>query len=185
MIRVHSDCVFVQGQGDDLLAGASHEVMVEFETNPRTFLDPELVHHAAAAVLHYFKHELGRSSVSVGEFSMALERVLRGFGLNVKAVSSVDRALLVAESDLRKLACDSGRGVELIFFPRLRREVRERLLQRPRIIRFQGLRGCVKQLVGARRWTHRCQRLNDQIVDYLRLCWSSEAAAASCALVVE
>src|SRR5437773_1161564 len=73
---------------------------------------------------------------------------------------------------------------ELVFFPRLRDELRKSLQESPGVVRFQGLRSCVKQLVGAHRWSPRCQKLSDQIVAFLRLCWSSEVATAGCALVV-
>jgi hypothetical protein len=43
----------------------------------------------------------------------------------------------------------------------------------------------VKQLTGARRWTGRCERLEDQIVSYLRECLTAETAPPDCALVVE
>jgi hypothetical protein len=52
-------------------------------------------------------------------------------------------------------------------------------------VRFSGLRGCVKHLAGARRWSPRCQGLHDQIVAYLRECLGAEARATECSLVVE
>ena len=54
----------------------------------------------------------------------------------------------------------------------------------PEVLRFVGLRGCVKQLAGAQRWSPRCESLSDQIVEFLRQCWQSENASASCSLVV-
>jgi hypothetical protein len=50
---------------------------------------------------------------------------------------------------------------------------------------FQGLRQCVKQLVRARRWTTKCQGLQDQIVDFLRNCMTRENSGINCALVVK
>jgi hypothetical protein len=47
------------------------------------------------------------------------------------------------------------------------------------------LRSCVKQLTGARRWGPRCQTLQDQIVEFLRNCFTSEANQPNCALLVE
>ena len=38
---------------------------------------------AAAAVLHYFRNELQRETVTLSEFTAALEMALRGLGLNV------------------------------------------------------------------------------------------------------
>jgi hypothetical protein len=53
------------------------------------------------------------------------------------------------------------------------------------VLRFRGLRGCVKQLTGARRWCVRCQDLEGEIVAYLRQCLSAESAPEEFALVVE
>ena len=91
----------------------------------------------------------------------------------------------IAESDLCRLAHESGPGRELAFFPRLRAELRQHLRQPSRALRFRGLRGCVKHLAGARRWSPRCQSLHDQIVGYLRECLGAEARTAECSLVVE
>jgi hypothetical protein len=61
-------------------------VTVEFIGDAKSLLDPQLVHHAAHAVLHYFKVEQGKNQVSVGEFAQALATVLRGLGIEVGRV---------------------------------------------------------------------------------------------------
>ena len=137
-------------------------------------------------------------TVTVGEFAGALEKVLRGFGLESEAdeqngehaeefhaEEEIPRDRRILKSDLRLLACESGKGFELFFFPRLRDELRQQLLQGPEVLHFRGLRSCVKQLTGARRWSPRCQTLQDQIVEYLRNCFTSEANQPNCALLVE
>jgi hypothetical protein len=153
-----------------------------------SWLDPNLVHNASAAVLHYFKQELSRDFVSVSEFALALEKVLRGFGLSVFADSNAASAPVaekcIVESNLQELAGVAGKGFELVFFPHLREEVRAKMEQSPHVLRFHGLRPCVKQLAGSERWSRRCQNLSDQIVEYLRSCWQTERTAQSCALVV-
>jgi hypothetical protein len=53
------------------------------------------------------------------------------------------------------------------------------------VLRFYGLRGCVKQLAGARRWSSRCDQIEEQIVEYLRRCLTAEPQKTECALVVE
>ena len=100
------------------------------------------------------------------------------------AASSRDRGEII-ETDLRRLARESADSLELFFFPRLRDELRAQLRQSPRVVRFRGLRGCVKQLAGARRWSHRCEKMQDQIVGYLRECLTAEPEQNECALVVE
>jgi len=195
MILLRPDClVFRTTDGEDVPCSA-YEVTVELMGTSTKWLDADLVGHAAEAVLHYFKSEKGQNTVSVAEFSEALERVLRGLGLDVKAagkdtpsLSSKDSAPMspprVVEADLRALAGESDPGCELVFFPRLRDAVRRELDGSPTVLRFSGLRDCVKQLTGAKRWNTDCQSLNDQIVEYLRTSLRSEQSGSNCAMVV-
>jgi hypothetical protein len=147
--------------------------------------DAEFVQHAARAVFHYFKHELGQQAVTAGDFAAALEKVLRGFAVTAQLAPQLAPAPRVLESDLCRLAHESGEGWELSFFPRLRAELQLHLQQTPRVLRFHGLRGCVKQLTGSQRWSRRCQSLEGEIVAYLRQCLTAEAAPEEFALVVE
>jgi hypothetical protein len=191
MIQLRPDALFFKTSSGEVIPCSAEQVTVEFIGDAKNLLDPQVVQHAAHAVLHYFKIEQGKNQVSVGEFAQALATVLRGFGLEVKgdeqcpdADCSPGTLRPVAEADLRQLAFDSGKGFELLFFSRLRDELRCQLRRSPRFIRFKGLRGCVKQLAGARRWNGRCQQLNDQIVGYLRDCLTTEHRPASCSMVV-
>jgi hypothetical protein len=183
MIQLKADCLIFKTAGGENVPCSAEMVTVELMGEAAGLLDPELIRHASTAVLHYFKHELGRTCVSVAEFSAALETVLRGLGLKVES-SEPDGQVRVCDSDLRLLACASGKGFELSFFSTLRDEIRDQLKDRPHVLRFNGLRGCVKQLVGAQRWTGRCQSLNDHIVEYLRQCLSAENKTNCCGLVI-
>src|SRR5207248_639041 len=145
----------------------------------------EFIRHAANAVFHHFKNDLGQDIVSAAEFSGALEKVLLGFAVAARSGMAAKPAPPVREADLRRLACESGKGFELIFFPLLRNEVRRHLRLAPRVLRFRGLRGCVKQLAGARRWSRRCQSLQDQILLYLRQCVTDHSRTAEISLIVE
>jgi hypothetical protein len=157
------------------------------------WLDKEVIENAAEAVLHYFKSEKGQHSVSVAEFSEVLERVLRGLGLDVKSGESdedsspedaSDSPHRVVEANLQELATQAAEGWELLFFARLREAVRNRLDGAPVVLQFRGLRACVKQLTGARRWSPHCQKLNDHIVEYLRTCLTAEKQGDGCTLVI-
>ena len=184
MIQLNPDyLVFKTAAGEDIPCSVE-TVTIELMGDAISLVDPEIIQNASAAVLHYFKTELGRHSVSVGEFSLALERVLRGFGLAVAASSDTEEPVRVVETDLCALASSAGKGFELLFFPHLREEMRRKISEAPHVVRFKGLDGCVKQLVGTRRWSRRCEKLSDQIVDYLRTCLSAEPKSGTCALVV-
>jgi hypothetical protein len=121
----------------------------------------------------------------VGEFAEALEKLLRGFAATARQSKGADLRPRVLESDLHLLARELGQGCELLFFARLRAELQRHLRRAPQVLRFHGLRGCVKQLTGARRWGVRCQDLEGEIVAYLRKCLSAESAPEEFALVVE
>ena len=183
MIHLRSDClVFEMSNGEKIPCSAA-SVTVELMGKAAELVDRELVQNAAAAVLYYFQNDLHRTTVTVSEFTEALQTALRGLGLQVVCDPSpkTERAM---EADLFRLATESGKAFELGFFARLREEVRKELNQAPQLIRFSGLRRCVKQLAGARRWCPRCEQLSDHIVEYLRSCVSSENPAKPCGMLV-
>ena len=187
MIQLRPDCLIFRTADGEQIPCSAELVTLELMGDAALHVDPEIIKNASAAVLHFFKHERKQDFVSVGEFANALERVLRTLGLSVTADCEPEperEAPRIAESDLRQLAVQAGKGCELFFFPTLRDEFKRKLGQSPQVVAFKGLRGCVKQLTGAERWSQRCQTLNDQIVEYLRTCLSAEPGSQSCALVV-
>lgn len=184
MITLASDCLLFQMANGERVPFSAEMITVEISGDTAKWLDQEFVTHAAKAVFHYFRAELGRQTVTVAEFAEAMEKVLGGFA-ETPDVPKDQSVPSVLESDLSRLAREFGQGCELIFFPRLRRELRQQLQHAPKVVRFRGLRGCVKQLVGAQRWSGRCQGLEEQIVHFLRECLSAEAKKADFAMVVE
>lgn len=189
MIALRSDCLLFKMNNGETIPCSADMIAVEIIGEANSLLEPETLRHAAASVFHYFKTELGREAVTIGEFSMALEKALHHLGYSIHAHAASGEAA-ISDADLALLASEAGDSLELLFFPRLRDELRIRLRNSPRLVRFHGLRGCVKQLAGARRWTNRCEQLQDQIVEYLRGCLTAETAQSEvskneCSLVVE
>lgn len=185
MITLATDCLLFQLAGGESIPFSADMISVDLMGETAIWFDPDFVRHAAKAVFHYFQRELGRQTVTLAEFAEALEKVLKGFKPSTPEPLEQPRTTEVAQSDLRQLASSSAYGCELFFFPRLRDELRAQMQQKPRMLRFHGLRGCVKQLVGAQRWTPRCQLLEEQIVAYLRECLSAEVSQKEFSLVVE
>jgi hypothetical protein len=193
MIQLKADCLLFQTTDGEQVPCSAEWVTLELMGEGAAMVDPEVVRHASAAVLHYFKNELKRPYVSVSEFAIALEKVLRSFGLSVYAdfepeaevPKEKEKEKRIVEFNLHHLANSvAADGFELLFFPQLRQELQRQMQQSPEVVRFLGLRDCVKQLAGTERWNRRCDNLNDQIVDFLRSCWQTESASQSCALVV-
>ena len=185
MILLADNCLVFQTASGESIPHTAESIYVEVLGDAAGLFDPEFIKHAAAAVFHYYRDELGRETVSVAEFSLSLEKVLRGFQLTPRESPEDSPGPRVIQSDLCRLAPESEAGCELFFFPRLRGELQSLLRQGPQMLCFQGLRQCVKQLSGAQRWTPRCQELQDQIVEFLRTCMSLETSGVSCALVVK
>jgi hypothetical protein len=185
MIALRNDCLLFQLNNGESIPCSADMIAVEIVGEANGYLEPETLRHAAASVFHYFKIELQREAVTIGEFSLALEKALHHLGYSIHAHDSTGTAAELPEADLAVLATEAGGSLELLFFPRLRDELRIRLRRSPRVVRFRGLRGCVKQLAGARRWSNRCDQLQQQIVGYLRGCLTAEPEQNRCALVVE
>jgi hypothetical protein len=185
MIALQSGCLIFQLASGESVPCSADMISVELTGNAGGLLDPEVLSHAAASVFHYFKNELERETVTIGEFAGALEKVLRKLGFVFRAGALESRSREIVETDLCLFARESADSLELFFFPRLRDELRAQLRQSPRVLRFRGLRGCVKQLAGARRWSDRCEKLQDHIVEYLRRCLTAEPEQNDCSLVVE
>ena len=184
MIALSSNCLLFKLTNGESVPCSAEMISIEI-VGADDLLDPEMLRHAAASVFHYFKVELERETVTVGEFAGALEKVLRGIGLTLRSGVLESRSQETIETDLGLLARQSADSLELFFFPKLRDELRQQLRQSPRVLRFHGLRGCVKQLAGAQRWSARCEKIQEQVVEYLRGCLTAEPEPAGCALVVE
>ena len=75
MITLSTDCLLFQMSNGESVAFSSDMISVELIGDTAQSLDPELVKQAAKAVFHYFKHELGCQTVTLGEFAAALEKL--------------------------------------------------------------------------------------------------------------
>ena len=130
MILLRPDCLGFKTADGEAIPCTAQQMTVELLGESAHLVDEEVVKNAAEAVLHYFKTELGRTTVTTAEFSQALEQVLRGLGFEVQSQASMQSAsgtTRIADYDLRHLAFQSGKGFELAFFSRLRDELRVRL----------------------------------------------------------
>ena len=184
MITLAKDCLLFHLTNGEIVPFSSEMISVELIGETSRWFDPETASHAAKAVFHYFKSELKRRNVTADEFAGAMEKVLHGIQpAGIRPVMGKESQTI--ESDLCRLAHESGDGYELSFFSNLRNEFRQHLRHGPRVLHFRGLRGCVKRIAGARRWTRRCRDLEERIIVFLRECAAAEAEPVNLALVVE
>lgn len=184
MIQLHSHSLVFETADGDLIPCDAEEVTIELIGEAVQQLDPNLVRQAAAAVLHYFRHERDQEVVTIREFTSALEEVLRNLGLTVLQGKTPLKGGKILEADLCDLIEIDGSATELLFFTRLRREFGKLLNQSPCMVRLTGLRACVKHMIGARRWSKRCIKTSDQIVTFLREFMDHRESGKDCALIV-
>lgn len=170
MIQLHPDYLIFRTSHGELIPCSAETVTIELIGDATSALEPQVVREAAAAVVHYFKDELGRETVSVAEFSAALERALQTLGFDV-VTTAFERGGKPEGIDLGEIARAED-GFELGFFKGLREAFSRQATDTKDAITCFGLRECVKRLVRAKRWCHRCEVLSDQIVSFLRECLS-------------
>ena len=72
MIQLHTDCLVFETLDGETIPCSAQDVTVELLGDAAHELEPHMITEAAEAVLFHFKVDLGRNSVSVGEFTMAL-----------------------------------------------------------------------------------------------------------------
>lgn len=116
MIALQSDCLLFQLASGESIPCSPEMISVELIGDSSNRLDPEMLRHAAASVFHYFKTELNRETVTIGEFSIALEKALRNLGLHIRAGDFDSRSQEIIETDLGLFARQSDGSLELFFF---------------------------------------------------------------------
>lgn len=184
MIRLRADCLIIKISGGEQFPCPVEVVTTELIGKAVDWMSQEAIQNVAAAVLHFFREEQDREAVSVAEFSEVLERVLQNLGYSVSEGSSAKRKRLIRNADINDLIRECDGEMELALYQRLRLEMKHLLKNTPSELRFRGLRGGVKRVLRARRWSRRCQILSDQVVSFMRQCFD-EHAAEDCLLVVK
>jgi hypothetical protein len=184
MIRLEDDCLMLVSESGESFPCTLASVRLDVLEGVTTWLHPELLQDTVKAVWFYFKHDLQRISVTVKEFSEALQTVFKGLGLDATAITTTTTPPRISEHDLCAVAEAAGCTYELGFFLRLREELRRQVQLSPGMLKFTSLQACVKRLTGARRWNKQCRQLSDQINGYLRACLQADAGWHRCALVV-
>lgn len=118
----------------------------------------------AHALIHYLRVDLHRDTIAADDFFEALSTLVIVVGDHPAQKSEEP----IQSANLYHMAQEPGCAFELAFFRAVQRATREFKAQRTRLIRFVGLRPCVKLLLGAKNWGKSCQRLSDEIVDFIR-----------------
>ena len=191
MIALQSDCLIFQLTNGESVPCSAEMITVEIVGNADGMIATGIAASCSrASVFHYFKIEMSRETVTVGEFATSApgKSVARARPHTFCGTGGVEVGGVTDPGNrpgLLPIALESSDNLELFFVPRLRNELRAKLRLSPRVVHFRGLRGCAKRLAGAQRWSARCEKMQEQIVGYLRECLVAEPEQKECALVVE
>jgi hypothetical protein len=194
MIALRDDFLLVAQDGGHYIPCSVEHLTFELAGSAAKQVDPVWMKEAAAGVLHYFKDELGKSHVTVAEFTTALTKVFQGLGLTAE-VSTIETPVPAPEGaapppfavwrgDLQAIAAESGNLGELAFQQALLTQLAAALESCPQAVEFSGLRGCVKMITGRKHWCPECRKWSAWIVDLMRSWMSEKAAHRHVSLVV-
>lgn len=165
MIQLLPGCMIMQTEsGDTRLCTIEAAIM---ESRPDLVEDSELAEDIAAVLSQYFAQELKKSTVTYTDFTVAL-RIICQFLKLPEPGSSAEPSPEESTIDLLALAQETGTGFEILFFQLLRGAVDEQVQQEiPRVV-INRSREAVIALLGAKKWSPRCERFRDQIVNFVR-----------------
>jgi len=163
MIQLLPGCMIMQTEsGDTRLCTIEAAIM---ETRPDLVEDSELAEDIAAVLRQYFAQELKKSTITYNDFTSAL-RIICQFLKLPEPGSHIEAKNDVSSVDLLALARETGSGFEILFFQLLRGAL-DQQSEVPRVV-FDHSREAVIALLGAKKWSPRCERFRDQIVDFIR-----------------
>ncbi len=125
-----------------------------------------LAQSVSEGVAFYLKNQFPGTVIEVDDLFARIRSTLNAVGLAQLSEHLADAPPPVRIS-LTELARRAGPGYELAFFHLLRRQFHSAADGGVRQLVCYGLRGSVKQLATAKKWSPRCRRLESEITEFL------------------
>lgn len=169
MIQLHDDIAWVKFADGRLVPFDEHRLALSIQKVAESIGDSDwwLAESIAAAVHVYAVKSRSDGVIPSGEIAEIVATVLSTLGyerISEAYSGCTDRVAI----HLNELAGRRSAAFELEFFQRLDRALGAAANRRLLVIEVDGLRACVMQLRGARRWTAGCRRFAEDLVDYVR-----------------
>jgi len=121
----------------------------------------------AKGIIEYLRLRYPRNTITVEELYAKIGKALEVLGWDdIAAKLQVEPPPL--RISLAEIAQEAGDGFELAFFRILRERLAETCVTGSQQVQCYGLKQGVKTLSRARRWGDRCQRLAEEISEFLR-----------------
>ncbi len=169
MIRAHDDIAWVRFNDGHLAPFDEHRLALSIQSIAEQVgqADWWLAESIAAAV-HVYAVKCRRNGViPSSEIEEIVVSVLSMLGLEELSEAYANQQRR-ASIHLGDLATRGGPAFELEFFRQLDHALGAAADRRLSVLEVDGLRACVMQLRGARRWTAGCRKFAEEIVEHVR-----------------
>jgi hypothetical protein len=169
MIQLHSDVLWVRGRDGRLTPLDEQRLALSIQKAAENIGNADWwLAESIAAAVHTFAVKSRRDPIiSSQEIAELVTTVLATLGYDwISEAYAGDTARVAIH--LNELVWRASAGFELVFFQQLDRALSAAANGRLVTMRIDGLRACVMQLRGARRWTADCRRLAEEIVEHVR-----------------
>lgn len=169
MIQLHSDVLWVRGEDGRLVPFDEQRLALSIQKVAENVghSDWWLAESIAAAVHAFAVKSRSEQIIPSKEIAEIVATVLATLGYDWISEAYAGDANRVA-IHLNELVWRTNAGFELEFFQQLDHALGAAANRRLVAMRIDGLRACVMQLRGARRWTAECRRLAEDIVEHVR-----------------
>ena len=169
MIRMHTDILWVRADDGRLVPFDEHRLATSIQKAAESVGQSDwwLAESIAAAVHAFAIKSRNDHTIPSKEVLEIVSTVLTTLGydwISEVYAGTTNRVAI----HLNELAWRTSAGFELEFYQQLDHALGAASNGRLVAIRVDGLRACVMQLRGARRWTADCRRLAEDIVEHVR-----------------
>ncbi len=169
MIQLHTDVLWVRAEDGRLAPFDEQRLALSIQKVAENVghSDWWLAESIAAAVHAFAVKSRSERVIPSKEIADIVATVLATLGYDWISEAYAGDANRVA-IHLNELAWRTNAGFELEFFQQLDHALSAAANRRLVAMRIDGLRACVMQLRGTRRWTAGCRRLAEDIVEHVR-----------------
>jgi hypothetical protein len=169
MIRAHDDIAWVKFDDGHMVPFDERRLALSIQNVAERMGEADwwLAESIAAAIHAYAAKCLSNSIIASNEIADVVVSVLSVLGFKKLAQAYANQRRRAA-IHLGELAGHVGAAFELEFFRQLDHALCAAADRRLSVLELDGLRTCVMQLRGGRRWTAGCRRFAEEIVEYVR-----------------
>lgn len=95
-----------------------------------------------------------------------IAKTLSSMGL-AHIAARIDRTPPPVRISMSELARRAGSGYELLFFQLLSDSIHSAVASGPQRVELHGMKSGIRRLMGARRWSERCELLREELNEYI------------------